>query len=357
MSRAIAWFKNRWAHGPADFVLGAGVCCAFLLSLVSLFGVCPADACRQAETYRFYGMDFGLFGAVFFTGLAVFHHFVKKAGKYATMAITARFALVTGCLGAEWTFVWVQRKAFGSLCPVCASIAAMVAVIFCCSAVSLFRTYKERFSMMPFFRKALAAVWLCSVAMFAFISGGLAGSLGTQAEAADPKNAFSLGVSGSPVTVYVVSDWLCPVCRKTEPEIVRIAQAAMKDASVVFYDFPVHPECANFSPYNLQFLTYEKEKYFQLRKALHDLAGTTKTPSRADVQKAVAPFGVTVREPDYAAIAGYMRLGYEFFRSAGLTGTPSAVVYNSKTRKHKVIDGAKDLNLATISRYISEVSR
>ena len=67
-----------------------------------------------------------------------------------------------------------------------------------------------------------------------------------------------LGKTDSSVTVYFISDWFCPGCRKAEPEIERMYPAVAKLARVAFIDYPIHPETANFTPYNLQFLVYEK---------------------------------------------------------------------------------------------------
>ena len=75
-----------------------------------------------------------------------------------------------------------------------------------------------------------------------------------------------------------------------------------KSVRVSFVDFPIHKETLNFTPYNLQFLKYEKAQYINLRRVLADLALKTNKPSEQEVQALVAPLGVKLRTIEGMAV-------------------------------------------------------
>src|SRR5690606_10758310 len=139
----------------------------------------------------------------------------------------------------------------------------------------------------------------------------------------------------STTTVYFVSDWFCPACRKLEPRIEQMFPELAKTVKVGFVDFPIHRETLNFTPYNLQFIFYEKAKYIKLRKALGELALKTKNPTAEEVQRAVTPYGVKLRDMDYADILYGMQADQAVYQKFGVKATPSVVVVDAKTGKNK----------------------
>src|SRR4030042_6182135 len=76
----------------------------------------------------------------------------------------------------------------------------------------------------------------------------------------------------------------------------------MARAKLLFIDIPIHTETMNFIPYHLSFLVREKAKYLEIRKTLLRLAEPTKEPTPEEIQKAVAPLGVTYRPLNFADV-------------------------------------------------------
>ncbi len=90
---------------------------------------------------------------------------------------------------------------------------------------------------------------------------GLGGSImGVKKEADAAELDMFLGKTSSPTTVYFVSDWFCPICRKIEPAIEKMYPELAKSVRISFIDLPIHKETLNFTPYNLQFISFEKSK-------------------------------------------------------------------------------------------------
>ena len=199
-------------------------------------------------------------------------------------------------------------------------------------------------------------VYLVLVSLFFFVGLGAAiTGVKKEAQAAEP-NLF-LGRTSSATTVYFVSDWFCPACRKAEPAIEKMYPELAKSVRIGFVDFPIHRETTNFTPYNLQFLTFEKGKYISLRKALADLALKTKNPSEADVKAAIAPLGVKLRPMSYSDTLYGMQSNLMIYRGYNVNSTPTVVVANDKTKKNKLLVGDVQINLAAVKAAIADVEK
>jgi thiol-disulfide isomerase/thioredoxin len=323
-------------------LIASGIC----LSVVSLLGIC-SDACSEAHTYRLYGLDFGWAGIVTFAALAALRF--SRAIRFAlpVFAVT----LSSAC-GAEAWFLYIQKTVIGSWCPLCVSIAV---VVFLLAGVTTAESLLDKGVSMRFtnvFKRLVVAV---SGALFGFLIAFF-GVAKPDAEA--QTLAIWLGKPDSPAEVYVVTDWFCPGCRKAEPEIEAGVRSVLKQAKVVFVDYAIHPESLNFSPYNLSFQINEKEKYLQLRGALHGLALKTKTPSVEAVQAAVAPFGVRLRQMSMSDIMTGINLYTTMIRSVGATQTPTVVVRNAKTGKVvRKLEGGDKIKASDIRAAVQEVLR
>jgi thiol-disulfide isomerase/thioredoxin len=185
--------------------------------------------------------------------------------------------------------------------------------------------------------------------------GGAMLGVGKQADAAE-LNLF-LGKNSSPTTVYFVSDWFCPACRRIEPVVEQMVPELEKNVRIGFVDFPIHKETLNFTPYNVQFLANEKDKYLSLRAVLATLALRTKTPSEAEVRAAVAPLGVKLQPLNTADTLYGMQFNLMVYRGYNVTSTPTAVVTNSRTKKTKLLVGDRDINLPAIRAAIAAVGQ
>ncbi len=322
------------------WLLWLAVLTCVVLSSMDILKICT-DACSETATFTIFGLDFGWFGLGFFGAtLAVLA--LRRQFPGSDLLLTL---LLFSAAGAELRFIWLQKYVIGKWCPICLSLAA--AVYLACGML-LYENLRGE-TMKTIFKRT-------SVMILALILGAVTATFGVAKESQAAVD-FYLGKEKSQVTVYFVSDWFCPACRELEPRIEQIYAQLSKEARIAFIDYPIHAETNNYTPYNLQFLAFEKEKYPKLRAALAALAKKTKTPTSDQVQAAVAPIGVTLRQMNYADILFGLQTNLTTYRGFGVTATPSVVVENTKTRKHKLLVGDKQITLSAIKAIIAEISR
>lgn len=317
----------------------------FLLSIVSVLKIC--SACSVIAQYRLFGMDFGWFGIGYFIMLTII------------IALRNRFAwedwLVSFCFfasaGAEARFIWIQKYHIGQWCPICLAIAVAVLIACIGSSWYMFKKITAKGAAMKSKIVYVVFITIC------FVTGLGGAVIGVKSKADAFELDLFLGKSTSQTTVYFVSDWFCPVCRKVEPVIESMYSGLTKSVRIGFVDLPIHKETLNFTPYNLQFLTYEKTKYIKLRKALADLSLKTKNPTEADVQAAVAPLGVKLRQVNYSDTLYGLQSDLTVYRGYGVNATPSVIVTNSKTKKTKILVGDRQINEVGVRAAIADVEK
>lgn len=315
------------------------------LSVEALFKIC--GSCSVTADYRLFGMEFGWFGIGFFTLLIPL---LALRGRFACCNWLA-LLLLFAAAGAEARFIWIQKYEIGQWCPICLSLAT--AVFLACAGVTWERLRTLSAKGAPMKSKL---IHLVLVSLF-FVMGLGAATAGVnrQADAAEPD--LFLGRRSSPTTVYFVSDWFCPACRKAEPVIETMYPELARAVRIGFVDFPIHRETSNFTPFNLQFLTFEKAKYISLRRALSDLSLKTKTPSEAEVAAAIAPLGVRLRPINYADTLYGMQANLTVYRGYGVHSTPTVVVTNARTKKSKLLVGDNRITPAAVRAAITDVER
>lgn len=346
LALAEAPTKRATGRPATTILLWLDVAAGLVLSIMSALHICT-EACSETAKFTIFGFDFGWFGVAFFC-VYLLTLALRSRSIWADRCFSA---FTFACVGAELRFIWIQKFIIGTWCPICLSIAAAVCVAAVVVALEKHISSRATGGNMKNFLKFLAttAVMVAIGATAAFVG------VKSEAEAAAPSPY--LGDVKSPITVYFISDWFCPVCRKIEPEIEKIYPEVAKQARVAFVDFAVHKETLNYTPYNLQFLTYEKSKYMQLRKVLNDLSYKTKNPSAEEVQAAVAPLGVKLRQVDYADTLYGMQLNLTITRGFGVTATPTVVVANSKTNKNVKLVGGTEINRQAILNAIATVGK
>ena len=330
----------------AKIVLWLGTIAGLVFSVMSALNICTS-ACSEAALYTIFGLNFGWFGAVFFSVLI------------GALAIRSRFVwaeklivlFVCAAAGAELRFIWLQKYVIGSWCPLCLAIATAIYLMIIVLLLKEWHKMRTRRTNMKAYIKFMTA------GMLAVVFGLSGAVLGVKKEAKAAELNMFLGKTGSHTVVYFVSDWFCPACRRTEPAIAAMYPKVAAIAKVSFVDIPVHPETTNFTPYNTQFLVYEKGKYIQLRGALTELARNTKTPSPEDIQKAINPYGVKLHNMNYADIASGMEWNENIYRTFEIKATPTVVVSNAKTGKHVNLVGEKEISYRAILKAIADVDK
>lgn len=331
-------------HVP-NITLWLATLAGLVLSIISLLKIC--SSCSATAQYRVFGFDFGWFGIIFFVILAI-AIFLKK---YLDWASWLASLMILSSAGAEARFIWIQKYEIGQWCPICLSIAAAVFIACIGIAWYVLQNYTAKGASMK--SKLVYVVFITICFLF-----GLGGAIvGVKKEADAAELDLFLGKTSSQTTVYFISDWFCPVCRKIEPAIEKMYPELAKSVRISFVDLPIHKETLNYTPYNLQFLSFEKSKYISLRKALTELSIKTKNPTEAQVQAAVAPLGVKLRQVNYADTLYGMQANLTVYRGYSVTATPTVVVTNSKTKKSKVLVGDNQISEMGIKSAIVDVEK
>lgn len=344
-----------WRGAVLPYLPMAPIAAGFLLSFLDWVGVCT-EACAEASLYRFFGVPLPPLGAAYFALCGAACLASRRHGFYR-MALAI---LLFGGLGSEIVFIWIQKYAIGHWCPMCVGIAFCVAggcalIVWEYIIDTDFRPAgAERKIVMK--RIAIHAA-LVLAALLVGLGTSTLGLKKPDAHAAGlTPDKLAFGPADSSVVVFIVSDWFCPACRVAEPEILKGARLAMKQAKVVFLDYPIHRETLNFVPYNLSFMVHEKEKYLSIREALSALSRKTKEPTPADVQSAVSPLGVKYVPLNFSDVMSAGQYANSVLQQFQVPGTPAVVVADSKTGKTKKLNGSSEINSDNILRSISEVS-
>lgn len=297
------------------------------------------EACSDAAAFTIFGLNFSLFGVIFFIA-AFIPIAIRKRLPAAHLILLLMFF---SAAGAELHFIWLQKYVIGKWCPICLVIAS---VVYSGCAVLTYETIRGG-TMKNNFKHFIIK--------FAAIAIGISAAIfGVSKESQAGLDLF-LGKKNSAVTVYFISDWFCPACRELEPRIEEIYNQVSKKARIAFIDYPIHPETNNYTPFNLQFLAFEKAKYLKLRAALTELAKKTKKPTPEQVQAAVSPFGVKLRQIDYSDTLYGLQYNLTTYRGFGVDSTPSVVVANDKNKKQKILVGVNQITLSAVKDAISEV--
>lgn len=332
-----------WAAKAAQVMLWLSVLSGISLSIASHFKICSIS-CSEVSNYTIFGLEFGLFGIAYFTLLTVAIALKMKFRQ----ALWVVFLMLFSAAGAEARFIWLQKYEIGQWCPVCLAIAS--AVFIGCIA-----TVWAEFIKCKIKGDAMKSKISFIILVTAFFTLGLgAALLGVKKEADAAELDLFLGKTSSSTTVYFISDWFCPACIKMEPVIDDMYPGVAKLARVSFVDFPIHKETINYTPYNLQFLAFEKRKYISLRKALAGLALKNKKPTDAAVQAAVAPLGVKLRTLSNSDVLYGMQANLMVYRGFDVNSTPSVVITNSKTKKNKTLVGSQ-ISEQAVKSAITEV--
>ncbi|WP_232279027.1 thioredoxin domain-containing protein [Geotalea uraniireducens] len=327
-------------------LLWSAVTAGLVLAVLSALKICTA-ACSESTKYDIFGIDFGWFGVVFFI-ISIVTLGLRNRGAWLSSCFSS---LVFAGFGAELRFLWLQKFVIGRWCPLCLWIAVMVFV----AAIVL---VYEKFLVTRMSRGDMKSSLKFLVIMLVAIAlGAMSAMVGVRKEADAAGLNIYLGKQNSPTTVYFVSDWFCPGCRRLEPKIEKMYPALARQTRIAFIDYPIHPETSNYTPYNLQFLVYEKDKYIQLRRALSELSMKVKAPSNEQVQAAVAPYGVKLRQLNFMDVMNGVKQNESIYRGYGVNATPTVVVANEKTKKRKLLVGDGEITSQAINAAISAVEK
>lgn len=326
------------------------IAAGFVLSIVSILKLCSQE-CAEGHNYRLLGVPLDPVGILFFGGLGVVHYLLPKYPQLKSWAGIA----ISGGLGMEIVFIYLQKAVIGHWCPVCLSIAAALTVLAITYALpSVLQIYQNRSQKMDLLKYAFS---YSTVAVIGFVVAFTGMTKIDPLEAAETsiKDSIVFGDPKNEIEVYVFTDWQCPACRKVEPALEKMTSSVSKKAKLIFVDFTVHAESLNFTPYNLSFMVNNKDQYWELRHALTDLSQKTKTPTDEQVEKIASKVGVSYKQLNYADTA----LGLKYFKQLGkqfkIQGTPTVVIVNREDKKGKKLAGTAEITEANVLEAIDKL--
>ncbi len=334
------------------YLTRAALLAGLVLSLASLLDMCGTSACAETHRYVLLGLPFTFFGIVFFPAAWASFEIGRTRRVFSTFFVI----MISAAVGAEIAFLWIQKYVIKEWCPLCVGVAAAVYLLallaYYAEAKDALSISKDRSDITMIFFKKVSLIVLVVIAGFLIAFKGA-----HKSEAQDKAMNFFLGNESSAQELYIFTDWFCPHCRKAEPEIEKAVSATIKKAKIIFIDVPIHAESFNYMPYNLSFLLNEKGKYLALRKALVALSLTSKEPGPEEVQKTIAPLGVTYRPLPFLAMTKGSQYFDETAKAFGVKSTPIVVVNNTKTKKRIQLVGSKDITEQNILKALNDVSK
>lgn len=330
----------------------AGLAAGLILSVASALNFCAVDACSEAHKYTLLGIAMPFLGIGFFIIAGILYEL-----SIANTFVKPLFPLLMFCAsGAEVAFLLIQKFRIQKWCPLCLGVAATVYFV---TLVTSFEGVKNMIArvnlrgimIMPLMRKIVTIVLVFTAGFFLAYRGMEKGD----AEESVPK--IFLGKQDSSVEVFIMTDWFCPACQKAEQEIERAVPALEKRAKVFFVDVPIHPETLNYTPYNLSFLSYEKNKYMELRKALLGLTKKTKEPTPDDVKGAITPLNVVYKPLSFLEATRGIKFYESLSREFKVSATPTVVVRDTKTGKVAKLVGIKEINEANMMKAVDQITQ
>jgi protein-disulfide isomerase/uncharacterized membrane protein len=342
---------HSWIYWLSWIAIFAGI----TLTIVSWLELC-SSSCTQAHDFRLFGQKFEVFGLIFFAAVSVFHLLTRWNPIYRFI----NGLLIASGIGAEFVFILIQKKVIGSYCPICLSIAGSLLLLAIFYTMDFFNhTYQihkkiNQEAVMDNIWKTISSVSMVFVGvLIAFV--GITKVDPLEAKEESIKEQIAFGKKDSPIEAYLFTDWVCPACKKLESNIDQLVEEIAKKGSFVFVDYAIHSETMNFMPYNLSFEIHNKPKYFQLRDILKRLSDKTKSPTEEQVEKAIAPLGVSYKELNYSDVALATRYFNKLADQFKVQGTPTLVIINKETKKGKRLVGIEEITPIKAQKAIDKL--
>lgn len=322
----------------------------FILSILAWAKVC-STACSAAHDYRFFGMPFEWIGVAFFAIIGILHGLSLDRPALSTYVGW----MAAGALGAEIVFIGIQKFVIGGWCPICLSIAAMVAIIVLAYSVASIKRFKKDL-LMKHFTKSLTPIALLIVGFFvAFV--GVAKPVDAADNATAIVSRLEMGNKNSDIKVYFITDWFCPACKKTEPEVANIFSAIQGKVGFFFVDLAVHANTANYTPYNIAFMVNDQAKYLAIRHELDALSYEQDSPTDEQMEAIAKKLHVPFHEMSFREIKTAMKFYDQIADKYNVDKTPTMVIENAKTSKKAILNGTAEITLPNVQKTIESLAK
>jgi hypothetical protein len=326
------------------------------LSFISWLRIC-SQACSEGHNYRLFGMTFEAVGFVFFSLLIGMHLLTRKFDLCKTLMGWSLCA----ALGAEMMFIYVQKYKIGSWCPICLSIAGLMA---CVGFLYFYEYYANFKNSLEHGDKSQIMNMICKgfTGVVFFLTGfiiafsGVAKQSRLQAAENSVKERIAFGNPDAVIEVFLFTDWACHGCRSLEPVIEAMVPEILQKARLTFVDDPVHPETLNYTPYNVSFMVNNKQNYLMLRKDLTTLSEDNGSPNDEQIEAIASKNGVRYKQLNYSDVALASKYFKELVSKLKVEGTPTLVVVNTKNKKGKKLEGTSEITSANVMKAIETLS-
>lgn len=345
----LSFFKGTFWQDKPYLITTAAIFLGMVLSIISWTQVCT-KACGEVHTYRFFGMPVELFGTLFFTSVGILHLLSKR---YTTLSYVVLWVFMGG-LGAESMLMIIQKYEIGYWCLICLSITFAIVIGLGGSLIN-YKKWLYKQIQQGYKRAVTKRIAIGLITLPFFCLGFIITFLGVaKPEDMHIYNPPSFGNNHTGVSIYFFTDWFCPSCKKIEENMHKLYPEIIKKASLTFVDRPIHTESKNFIPYNLSFMHRNQDKYFEIRHLLHELASEDSSPSLADVQKAVAPLGITYEQIDYADIENAMSYYEQLSKTYNVDRTPMLIIVSHEQVTR--LSGGQQISNADILKIIADLA-
>lgn len=348
---AIGNKKDHFSYYAVAVAIVVGI----FLSFTSHLKLCT-EACNGVHNYRLFGFAFETIGFVFFPCLLVIHLLSKI---YPFLRLLAGWMLCAA-IGAELMFIYVQKYVIGSWCLVCLWIATVMFFAglvyfyeFCTNCKQALQQNRQGSRMNSISKTFSGLTFL--VFGFLFSLFGIANEHSLEANENTIKEHVAFGNQNSVIDIYLFTDWECPACRSLEPTIEQMMPSLMKNNRVTFVDFPVHEASLNFTPYNLSFMIKNKPNYLKLRNKLTKLSAETKEPKDQQVETLAKEANTSYEHLNYSDVTEGTQYFDHLVKTYKVEGTPTLVIVNNKTKKHKTLEGKGEITEAQINKTIKSL--
>lgn len=339
------------------WVVASATAAGLILSILSWANVCTT-ACSAAHEYRFFGMPFAWIGVAFFFLAGVLHYLSLEKPILSTYLGW----MMAGALGSEVIFVGIQKYVIGGWCPICLGIAAMVALVLLMYGVAYIKklsTYnhtRQKDLFMKHLYKSMTPLAFFAVGLLAaFI--GVAKPVDAADNTAAVVNRLEMGNKNSDTKVYFITDWFCPACKKAEPEVANIYSAVQSRVGFFFVDLAVHPNTANYTPYNIAFMVNDKSKYIAIRHELDELTYHENAPTDEQMEAIAKKIGVPFHEMSFREIKTAMKFYDDVTDKYDINKTPTMVIENTKTKKKAILNGTGEITVENVQKTIESLAK
>lgn len=344
---------NKWLY----WITWLGIVGGIGLTLLSWMGTCT-QSCAEGHKYRIFGMKFDTVGFIFFISLSVLHTF---SWKFHELAFWSGLMLAGG-LGAEITFIRVQQYLIKAWCPICLSIATVIAI----AAVPFLIRYLLVLNVaikqgnggdiVKNIAKGMTSITVGVIGFFMAVAGITRVDEVNAAEKS-LKQGIIFGNQASPVEIFVFTSWACPACRKAEPSIEAMLPKISLLAKITFVDQAGDLKTLNYIPYNLSFMLKNKVQYTKLRHMLSVIALNSDEPTEDQIENAARGLGIKYEQLNYSEVTLGIRYFKDLLVKYNITNIPAVIVLNSETKHEERLVGTGDITQEKVLNAIENVNK